>query len=163
MLWRWLYESDSGAEGTVGEEEDGLKWAAREERRLRADDMLGGRSACSWPWELQCCLEEKKVQLIKTQNPATELLYRKDLLLVLGMYSKNKQKDQRQLLRKVKCQTPFLDDDLLSIGESVGKQQPRLSGLHPQKLIIVMRSNGEMVLFRCLTIPSPPYMKGFVV
>jgi hypothetical protein len=65
MLWRWLYESDSGAEGTVGEEEDGLKWAAREERRLRADDMLGGRSACSWPWELQCCLEERKVQLEK--------------------------------------------------------------------------------------------------
>ena len=54
------------------------------------------------------------------------------------MYSKNKQKDQRQLLRKVKCQTPFLDDDLLSIGESVGKQQPRLSGINPQKSIIVM-------------------------
>lgn len=27
----------------MGEEEDGLKWAAREERRLRADDILGGR------------------------------------------------------------------------------------------------------------------------
>jgi hypothetical protein len=48
MLCRWLYESapeadadESGAEGTVGEEEDGLKWAAREERRLKADDILG--------------------------------------------------------------------------------------------------------------------------
>jgi hypothetical protein len=59
------------------------------------------------------------------------------------MYSKNKQKDQRQLLRKVKCQTPFLDDDLLSIGESVGTQQPRLSGINPQKSIIVMIARTE--------------------
>jgi hypothetical protein len=52
MWWRWLNESapeadESGAEGTVGEEEDGLKWAAREERRLKADDILG----VDWDWD----------------------------------------------------------------------------------------------------------------
>jgi hypothetical protein len=41
MLCLCSYDGGAGgAEGTVGEEEDGLKWAAREERRLRADDIV---------------------------------------------------------------------------------------------------------------------------
>jgi hypothetical protein len=38
-----LCSYDGGAEGTVGEDEDGLKCAAREERRLRADDIASIR------------------------------------------------------------------------------------------------------------------------
>jgi hypothetical protein len=38
MLWRWSYVA--GADGAVGEEEEGVKWAARVERRLRAVDMV---------------------------------------------------------------------------------------------------------------------------
>lgn len=35
-----LCSYDCGAEGAVGDEEDGLKWAAREERRFSAEDIL---------------------------------------------------------------------------------------------------------------------------
>lgn len=35
-----LCSYDCGAEGAVGDEEDGLKWAARAERRFRAEDIL---------------------------------------------------------------------------------------------------------------------------
>ena len=37
----------------MGDEEDGLKWAAREERRLKADDILLVEWDFSWPERLE--------------------------------------------------------------------------------------------------------------
>ena len=134
-----------------------MKWAASEERRLRADDILGiGWLAASLVGlrerMINCKIEiyNQTVQENSTIGTQRTSERTKDSCCVPKGQMSNSLPGRRSAIDWGIC-----GETTTSVERH---QSTKVNHRHDHD-----RSNGEMVLFRCLTIPSPPYMKGFVV